>query len=198
MRPGLVIFDNDGVLVDSEPLANQVLADLLTACGYPTTFDDAVARFMGGTIASVRTTVEAETAAALPPDFEDRYHAALFASFDAGLRPVPGVPVVLDQLERQGVPFCVASSGTHERIRRALSTTGLRGRFPEQRIFSADDVARGKPAPDLFLWAAARMRVPADRCLVVEDSPAGVAASKAAGMTVVGYAAMTPPARLAG
>ena len=192
----LVIFDNDGVLVDSEGLANQVLADLLTSYGYPVTRDEAVRRFMGTTMAGVRATVEEASGAPLPADFEQRYHDGLFAGFRSGLQPVPGVVAVLDDLERRGVPFCVASSGTHERIRLALSIVGLLDRFGD-RIFSADDVARGKPAPDLFLHAAARSSTPPERCVVVEDSPAGVTAARAAGMRVVGYAAMTPAARLA-
>jgi HAD superfamily hydrolase (TIGR01509 family) len=192
----LVIFDNDGVLVDSEGLANQVLADLLTSYGYPVTRDESVRRFMGTTMAGVRATVEDEIGAPLPADFEQRYHDGLFAGFRSDLQPVPGVVAVLDDLERRGVPFCVASSGTHERIGLALSIVGLLDRFGD-RIFSADDVARGKPAPDLFLHAAARMSTPPERCVVVEDSPAGVTAARAAGMRVVGYAAMTPAARLA-
>jgi HAD superfamily hydrolase (TIGR01509 family) len=197
-RWDLVIFDNDGVLVDSEVLANQVLADLLSDCGYPATRDECVRRFMGGTIVGIRKIVEAEAAMVLPTDFEDRYHQGVFAAFRTSLQPVSGVVAVLDELARRRVPFCVASSGTHERIRLALSTVGLLDRFPEGRIFSAEDVAHGKPAPDLFLLAASRLGADARRCLVVEDSPAGVTAARAAGMTVVGYAAMTPAERLAG
>lgn len=193
----LVIFDNDGVLVDSERLANRVLADLLSACGYPVTFEECVRRFMGGTVAAVRAIVEDEAAILLPVDFEERYHEALFASFRAELQPVAGVVALLDELERAGVPFCVASSGTHERIRFALTTVGLLDRFPDDRIFSAEDVAHGKPAPDLFLLAASGLGVDTENCVVVEDSPAGVQAALAAGMAVVGYAAMTPPERLA-
>jgi HAD superfamily hydrolase (TIGR01509 family) len=150
---------------------------------------------MGTTMAGVRAAVEDETGAPLPADFEQRYHDGLFAGFRSGLQPVPGVVAVLDDLERRGVPYCVASSGTHERIRLALSIVGLLDRFGD-RIFSAEDVARGKPAPDLFLHAAARSSTPPERCVVVEDSPAGVAAARTAGMRVVGYAAMTPVARL--
>lgn len=193
----LVIFDNDGVLVDSEPAANRVLAGLLGDCGYPVTFDGCVSRFMGSSLARVRQVVEDETGTRLPDDFEDRYHAGLFAAFRAGLPAVAGVVGVLDELDRRGVPFCVASSGTHERIRLALSTVGLLDRFPEDRIFSAEDVAHGKPAPDLFLRAAAQLAVEPSRCLVIEDSPLGVAAARAAGMGVIGYAAMTPADRLA-
>lgn len=193
----LVIFDNDGVLVDSERLANTALAEILTDAGVPTTLDEAVQRYMGGTLAGVRAKVEPDLGRPLPTDFEHRYHEMLFARFAAGLEPVPGVPAVLDMLDATGRPYCVASSGTHERIRLALKTVGLLDRFPEERIFSAEDVAHGKPAPDLFLHVAAALGVAPDSCVVVEDSPAGVEAARAAGMAVVGYAAMTPSARLA-
>jgi HAD superfamily hydrolase (TIGR01509 family) len=183
------------VLVDSEGLANQMLADLLTACGHPTTLDEAMRRYMGGTLGGVRARVENETGVALPADFEERYHDALFARFRAELRAVAGVAEVLDHLDRRGVSYCVASSGTHERIRLALSLVGLLDRF--ERIFSAADVVRGKPAPDLFLHAAARSGVDAAAFVVVEDSTAGVAAAVAAGMRVIGYAAMPPAERLA-
>jgi HAD superfamily hydrolase (TIGR01509 family) len=193
-RPELVIFDNDGVLVDSERLANGILADLLTEAGLAYTLDEAVHEFMGGTLARVRTSVEPRLGRALPADFEDEYHRRLFESFSR-LQPVPGVTGVLDALDQAGTPYCVASSGTHDRIDTALTAVGLRARFP--RVFSASDVEHGKPAPDLFLHAAAEMDVPPAGCAVVEDSPLGVAAAKAAGMTVFGYAAMTPAGKLA-
>lgn len=196
-RPGLVVFDNDGVLVDSELLANAALARILTAYGIPTTTEDSIRDFMGGSMARVRDLTRARHGRELPADFEDTYHEAVFAAFRAGLTPVPGVEGVLDALDAAAVPYCVASSGTHERIRVTLGITGLRDRFPDARIFSSQDVAHGKPAPDLFLLAAAKMRVPAADCVVIEDSPLGVAAARAAGMRVHGHAAMTPPDRLA-
>lgn len=192
----LVVFDNDGVLVDSERLANGVLAGLLTEWGLATTVEDSIRRYMGGTLARVRASVEGETGRRLPDDFEERYHEGLFAGFRNGLEAVAGVGEVLDELEGLGVPCCVASSGTHERIRLALSTVGMLDRFGGDRIFSAEDVAHGKPAPDLFLLAAERLGVKPDRCVVVEDSPTGVEAARAAGMHVVGFAAMTPAERL--
>ena len=191
-----MIFDNDGVLVDSERLANTILAELLTEAGLPYTLDEAVRDFMGGSMVSMRTKAEALLGSALPADLEDRYHARLFDGF-AQLQAVPGVEAVLDALDAAGTPYCVASSGTHDRIRTALSAVGFWGRF-EGRVFSAEDVAHGKPAPDLFLHAAAALDSKPDACVVIEDSPLGVAAAKAAGMTVFGYAAMTPPDRLAG
>ncbi|MFE5333454.1 HAD family hydrolase [Embleya sp. NPDC056575] len=197
MRPELVLFDNDGVLVDSEPIANRVLAALLTELGVPTAYEDSLRDYLGGTMARVHTIVRERDGVTLPEDFDHVYHERVFAGFRAELEAVPGVVEVLAALDAAGVPYCLASSGTHERIRLALTRTGLIGRFPESVIFSSQDVARGKPAPDLFLHAAATMGVDPARCVVVEDSPLGVEAARAAGMTVYGHAAMTPPERLA-
>lgn len=191
----LVVFDNDGVLVDSERLGNRVLADLLTECGFPITFDDCVHRFMGGTLAGTRSAVEAESGTPLPDDFEDRYHETLFAVFRSSLQPVAGVEAAIEALQRSGTPICVASSARHEKIKVSLSTVGLFDRF-DGRVFSAQDVSRGKPAPDLFLFAATESGVSPERCVVVEDSPAGVRGAKAAGMTVVGYVSLMPAERL--
>ncbi len=193
----LVVFDNDGVLVDSESLANRVLARLLSEMWRPTSFEECVETYLGGTIERVREMVEARSGQRLPGGFEARYHRDLFAAFDSGLGAVPGAEAVLDRLEEAAIPFCVASSGSHERIERALRLTGLWDRFAG-RVFSAGDVARGKPAPDLFLHAAARMGVAPAETVVVEDSPLGVEAARAAGMAVIGFAAVTRPARLAG
>ncbi|WP_041290652.1 HAD family hydrolase [Kribbella flavida] len=193
---GLVIFDNDGVLVDSERLANTILAELLTEAGLPYTLDEAVRDFMGGSMVSMRRQAEARLGRPLPADLEDRYHQRLFDGF-ANLRAIEGVADVLDHLDATGTPYCLASSGTHRRIHIALTTVGFRDRF-EGRIFSSEDVAHGKPAPDLFLHAAGTLGFAPDDCVVVEDSPLGVAAANAAGMTVFGYAAMTDPAKLAG
>jgi HAD superfamily hydrolase (TIGR01509 family) len=191
-RFDLVIFDNDGVLVDSEGHANRILSELLGECGHPLSCEECVVRFMGSSLASMRQAVEADLGRALPGDFEARYHARLFDVFRRELRPMPGVIEALDRVE---AATCVASSGTHERIRLALTTTGLFERFAG-RIFSAEDVARGKPAPDLFLHAAARLDVDPSRCAVIEDSPLGIEAANAAGMTAFGYARLTPAARL--
>lgn len=190
----LVIFDNDGVLVDSERLANGVLADVLTEMGAPTTVEQSIDRYMGGTMGRVRQLVLAD-GVVLPDDFDDVYHRRVFAAFERELSTVPGVVSVLDALEASAVATCVASSGTHERIELAHRVTGLTSRF-EGRVFSAEDVAHGKPAPDLFLHAASGCGVDPSVCVVVEDSPLGVEAARAAGMRVLGFAAMTPAARL--
>ncbi|MGW6282423.1 HAD family hydrolase [Kribbella sp. NPDC055071] len=192
---GLVIFDNDGVLVDSERLANTILAELLTEAGLPYTFEETVRDFMGGSMASMRKHAEARLGHPLPAELEDRYHQRLFDGF-AHLQAIEGVEAVLDHLQARGITYCLASSGTHRRIRTALTAVGFLDRF-EGRIFSAEDVAHGKPAPDLFLHAAATMGVKPLDCVVVEDSPLGVAAANAAGMKVFGYAGMTDPAKLA-
>jgi HAD superfamily hydrolase (TIGR01509 family) len=191
-RFDLVIFDNDGVLVDSEWHANGILADLLTESGLPCTREDCIREYMGSTLAHVREVAEARLGRPLPADLEERYHVRLFDAFRATLTAVPGVTRAL---ERIAVPTCVASSGTHERIRLALATTGLLPRF-EGRIFSAQDVARGKPAPDLFLHVAQRLGVAPERCAVIEDSPLGVEAANRARMTAFGFARMTAAERL--
>jgi HAD superfamily hydrolase (TIGR01509 family) len=198
MSYALVVFDNDGVLVDSEPLANGVLAAYLTELGHPTTYEESLRDFMGGAVHRVHDTVFARTGRRLPPEFDEELHFRTFAAFERALEPVAGAAEVLAGLNADGVPYCVASSSSHERIRLSLRKTGLDAFFDETRIFSAQDVGRGKPAPDLFLHAAASMGVAPADCAVVEDSPLGVSAAVAAGMDVYGFAAMTPPDRLAG
>jgi HAD superfamily hydrolase (TIGR01509 family) len=192
MRFDLVIFDNDGVLVDSEWHANGILADLLCEAGLPSTRESCIADYMGSTMSRVREIAEARLGRALPDDLEARYHERLFEAFRTKLTAVPGV---VDALAKIPLPTCVASSGTHERIRLALTTTALLKRF-EGRIFSAQDVARGKPEPDLFLHAARTLGIRPEACAVIEDSPLGVEAANRAGMTAFGFARMTPAERL--
>lgn len=184
----LVIFDCDGVLVDSERLANEVLARLLTSTGLPTTTDESIATYMGLSSASWTALASEKLGRPLPDDFLDRYQAGVFESFERELEEVPGVGEVVRGLRW---PTCVASSGEHERMRLTLGRTRLHDHF-EGRIYSATDVERGKPHPDLFLHAAERMGADPSRCVVVEDSPFGVRGAVAAGMTALGYAAMTP------
>lgn len=196
-RPGLVIFDNDGVLVDSERIANAAMADILTGYGVPTTTEEAIRDYMGGSMALVRAVIRERHGRDLPAEFEDTYHHAAFAAFRAELTAVPGVSDLLDALASAGIPYCVASSGTHDRIRLTLTTTGLIDRFADAAIFSSQDVAHGKPAPDLFLLAAEKMGFAPEDCAVIEDSPLGVTGARAAGMRVYGHTALTPPERLA-
>ncbi|WP_028805565.1 HAD family hydrolase [Streptomyces sp. 142MFCol3.1] len=198
MRYDLVIFDNDGVLVDSERISNTILAAHLTELGHPTSYEDSIRDYMGSAMHRIHDLVLERSGRRLPDDFDDVFHARVFAAFERELEPVPGAVQVLEKLAADGVPYCVASSGSHERIRVGHRRTGLDQWFDEERVFSSQDVGRGKPAPDLFLHAAERMGVPPQRCVVVEDSPLGVQAAHAAGMDVYGFTAMTPAAKLAG
>ncbi|MFJ6937305.1 HAD family hydrolase [Streptomyces sp. NPDC101132] len=194
----LVIFDNDGVLVDSERISNTLLAAYLTELGHPTSYEDSLRDHMGAAMHRVHELVLERTGRRLPDGFDETFHARVFAAFARELEPVPGVREMLDGLRASGTAYCLASSGSHERIRVGHRSAGLTGYFDDARIFSAEDVGKGKPAPDLFLHAAAKMGVAPERCVVVEDSPLGVQAAVAAGMDVYGFTAMTPAGRLAG
>jgi len=191
----LVIFDCDGVLVDSERIAARVQVALGVELGWPLTEDEVVDRFIGRSHLAIREQVAAQlgegTAAIWSARFEQRHREAV----DAGLTPVEGLPEALDRLS---VPTCVASSGSHDKMRHTLGHTGLYERFAG-RIYSATEVSRGKPAPDLFLYAARQMGVDPAACVVVEDSQPGVRAARAAGMRAFGYAGgLTPADRLEG
>ncbi|PYN79434.1 MAG: haloacid dehalogenase [Candidatus Rokuibacteriota bacterium] len=191
----LVIFDCDGVLVDSERIAVRIDVAVLTELGWPMTEAEVVERFMGRTDDDMASQIEAHLGRPLPANWEEPFQHLYREAFEAELAPVPGIVEALD-----GIPVttCVASSGSHERIRYTLGLTGLYRRFVG-RIFSASEVARGKPAPDLFLHAANRMRVHPAGCVVIEDSRYGVEAARAAGMRAFGYAGgLTPRHRLEG
>lgn len=192
----LVIFDCDGVLVDTERLTVGVEARLLTELGWPHTAEQVVARFMGRSSAAQLAELEERLGPELTAEFDRRSTAEVHEAFARELEAVAGIEDLLDHLQARGVATCVASSGTHERMRRTLGLTGLYDRFAG-RLFSATEVARGKPAPDLFLHAAAAMGVEPGRCAVVEDSVYGVQAAVAAGMTAYGFAGgLTPAHRL--
>lgn len=180
----LVIFDCDGVLVDSEPIASRLLARELTALGYPIAAEGCKARFTGMSMRRVMAMVEADWGRPLPPDFELEMRRKDFEAFTAELKPCPGVAETLPGL---ALPKCVASSGAPEKIRHSLTVTGLIGHF-DGHLFSASEVPRGKPAPDLFLHAAASMGMAPEDCVVIEDARAGVEAGRAAGMRVLGFA----------
>ncbi|MEU3315414.1 HAD family hydrolase [Streptomyces sp. NPDC006662] len=191
----LVIFDCDGVLVDSERIAARVQVALGAELGWPITADEVVDRFIGRSHAAIREQVAArlgeDTAATWSERFEQLHREAV----DAEITPVKGLPEALDAL---ALPTCVASSGSHDKMRHTLGRTGLYGRFAG-RIFSATEVAHGKPAPDLFLHAARQMGADPATCLVIEDSQPGVRAARAAGMRSFGYAGgLTPAERLEG
>ncbi len=194
----LVIFDNDGVLVDSEPLANTVLSGYLTELGHPTSYEDSLRDYMGGALHRVHDLVFETSGQRLPEEFDRTLYARTFAAFEQELVPVAGVEDVLAALVAGSVPYCLASSGSHERIRVGHRAAGLSRWFGEEVVFSAQDVGKGKPEPDLFLHAAREMGVEPARCVVIEDSPLGVQAATAAGMDVYGFTAMMPAERLAG
>ena len=178
----LLIFDCDGVLVDSEPLACRVDAEVLTAAGFPFTADEIRDRFVGTSLADMVARIEAEQGRALPEDLGERLTRTLLARFETELKPVPRVREAILALPHRR---CVASSSTPDRIALSLRVTGLADLF--ERVFSAVEVKRGKPAPDLFLHAAAGLGVAPAECLVIEDSPFGVAAARSAGMRVIGF-----------
>ena len=179
----LVIFDCDGVLVDSEALACVVHADVLTAYGYAITAEQVHERFLGRSAREARAEVEAEMGRVLPEDYTAELKSTIDRVFGAQLQPVAGVADVLAGLDQKK---CVASSGTPTRIRSSLATTGLIHHFGEH-LYSGLQVERGKPAPDLFLFAAAQMGADPARCVVIEDSIHGVTGAVAAGMTVFGF-----------
>ncbi|MFY9713725.1 MAG: HAD family hydrolase [Microbacterium sp.] len=186
----LVIFDCDGVLVDSETLSVEIDRRVLSELGWELTVDEVVHRFVGRSDAHFRAEVETHLGRLLPDDWENRYQPWYREAFTRDLEAVPGVITALDAISSA---TCVASSGTHEKIRFTLGLTGLLPRF-ENTIFSAVDVENGKPAPDLFLHAASRMGVPPSRCVVIEDSRFGVEAARAAGMRAFGYCGGLTPA----
>ncbi|GAA1895744.1 HAD family hydrolase [Streptomyces sodiiphilus] len=191
----LIIFDCDGVLVDSEPLALRVCAGLGSELGWPLTEEEIIDRFLGRSESAVGEQIAARLGDAAAAVWAEQYVRRLNEAIDAGLTAVPGITEALDALN---VPHCIASSGSHAKMRRTLGRTGLYDRFAG-RIFSAAEVPRGKPAPDLFLHAAARSGVDPERCAVVEDSQYGVRAARAAGMRSYGYAGgLTPAAWLEG
>lgn len=183
----LVVFDCDGVLVDSERLTVILEARLLTELGWPMSESEVIQRWMGRAAAAQITEVADRLGAATADEFDRRLTTELERAFATDLSPVAGIPQQLDRLAELGVASCVASSGTPARMAVTLGATGLLPRF-EGRIFSAVEVDHGKPAPDLFLHAAERMGVVPERCVVVEDSVPGVLAAVAAGMHVLGYA----------
>ena len=191
----LVIFDCDGVLVDSERLAVRVDVRVLAALGWALSEREVIDRFLGRSHEFFIAEIEAHLGRRLADDWEDPFHPLYRDAFAAELKPVDGVVEALDRIT---MATCVASSGTHDKMRYTLGLTGLYERFAG-RIFSASEVAKGKPAPDLFLHAAERMGVEPAACAVVEDSWYGVEAARAAGMVALGFAGgLTPADKLRG
>ena len=188
MTPALVIFDCDGVLVDSEAIANRIMAETITNSGIPITYEDCRARFVGGTLQRVIDTVEEWLGRPLPPGWREEFEARRDAAFRRELKAVPGVEGAIEAIVAGGAAVCVASSGTPAKMALTLGITGLKRHFGDN-LFSATMVTRAKPAPDLFLYAAERMGRRPEDCVVVEDSLPGVSAAVAAGMRALAYAA---------
>jgi HAD superfamily hydrolase (TIGR01509 family) len=178
----LLIFDCDGVLVDSEVLSCRIDAEFLTEIGVPYTAEEIARQFLGVSLKTMISRIESERDCKLPDDFSEKLNRTLFARFETDLKPIEGVR---DAILSLPFPRCVASSSIPERIALSLRVTGLADLF--DNIFSSTQVARGKPAPDLFLHAASRMNTLPEECLVIEDSIAGVQAARAAGMRVIGF-----------
>ena len=179
----LIIFDCDGVLVDSEVISCRAHANALTRHGYPISSEQVSRRFLGRSTKQANLEIETELGRKLPEAYHGDLQDELFRSFEADLEAIRGIHDVLDVVTQA---VCVASSGSHQRMQVSLGSTGLHERLAPN-IFSSSQVKNGKPAPDLFLFAADQMGVPPERCVVIEDSLAGIAGARAAGMTVFGF-----------
>jgi HAD superfamily hydrolase (TIGR01509 family) len=183
VSPELIIFDCDGVLIDSETIACRADAACLAEIGIALSAEEIMQHYLGISAAAMCADIERRYGGSLPAGFLERLRLRTAAAFEAELKPMAGVEAVLAELRQRR---CVASSSAPERVRHSLSLTGLL-RFFEPHLFSAAQVARGKPAPDLFLFAAAQMGAMPESCTVIEDSAPGVRAAVAAGMRVIGF-----------
>ena len=191
-RFGLVIFDCDGVLVDSELITNRIFARMLNELGLAISLEDMFERFVGRSMPQCLEIITKLLGRPVPQQFVEEYHSRSAAALKAELKAVPDIETLLAAMR---IPFCVASSGTHEKMQTTLGITGLLPQF-RGKMYSVTEVAQSKPFPDVFLHAARQQGVmPAD-CAVIEDTPTGVRAGVAAGMTVFGYCALTPKQRL--
>jgi HAD superfamily hydrolase (TIGR01509 family) len=179
----LIIFDCDGVLVDSEVISCRAHADVLSRHGYQITSDEVFERFLGRSTRQANLEIEAELGRKLPDGYHTDLQDELFGNFERDLEAIRGIHDALDRITQR---VCVASSGSHQHMRVSLGSTSLYERLAPN-IFSASQVKNGKPAPDLFLFAASEMKVPPERCIVIEDSVAGITGARAAGMTVLGF-----------
>lgn len=192
----LVVFDCDGVLVDSEVISNEVLARALTEEGLPTTLAESRRDYQGLLLADIDSWVHARLGRPLAEDWLERYERERAVAFRRELRAVSGVAEAVRRIQAAGVAVCVASQGKLEKTRLSLKLTKLDGLFRDEALFSAYSVPRDKPHPDLFLHAAVSMAAEPARCAVVEDTPSGVTAAVAAGMRAVGYVADSDAAAL--
>ena len=183
MPPELLIFDCDGVLIDSEVIACRADAACLAEIGVALSAEEIMQRYLGISASAMCADIEQRLGRSLPTDFAETLRLRVAVAFEAELRPIPGIEAALAALPQRR---CVASGSAQERVRHSLSLTGLL-RFFEPYLFSAAQVARGKPAPDLFLFAAASMHAASGACAVIEDSPVGVRAAVTAGMRAIGF-----------
>ncbi len=190
----MVLFDCDGVLVDSEPITNQLMRDDLVAYGLDLPLDEIMRLFVGGTMIGVFERAR-EMGAPLPDDWVETFYQKMFDTLAKQVTPIPGAADVLTRLQAAGIPFAVGSNGPHEKMRITLARCGL-AELLAGRVYSREDVANPKPAPDVYLKAATDAGIAPERCAVIEDSASGAKAGQAAGMTVFGFAADTPAARL--
>jgi len=181
--PKLIIFDCDGVLVDSEPLSNRVIAGIMTEIGISMTTEEAIQQFAGGSLQRVNDFVISRTGAELPGGLEDVYRERSYALFQKELQPIPGIEKALQTIDFQR---CVASNGPLHKMKLNLKLTGLSSYFGDD-LFSAYEIGFWKPDPKLFLHAAEKMGYPPDKCVVIEDSLHGIHAAKSAGMRVLGF-----------
>ncbi len=183
---GALIFDFDGVIADSEAIANTVLAETVTGLGHATTLDQALARYMGRRWTEVVAEIEAAIGKPVPSNFSDQLRFATLERFRTDLKEVSGATAFIRRFSH--IPRCIASSSSIDRLQLCLSVLGLEVEFGGH-VYSADMVARGKPHPDIFLYAASKLGVNPNECLVIEDSAGGIRAAVAAGMTAVGLSA---------
>jgi HAD superfamily hydrolase (TIGR01509 family) len=193
----LVIFDCDGVLVDSEAISNAVMAASITAAGLPTTAEEVAARYQSMRLAEIGATIERQLGKGLGEAFWDQFDEDRTAAFQSSLKAVDGASETLAAIQSAGISTCVASQARLSKTKLTLGLTGLRRLFADSELFSADTVPRGKPFPDLFLHAASALGVAARDCAVVEDSSIGIRAALAAGMQAIAYVppGATPPSR---
>jgi HAD superfamily hydrolase (TIGR01509 family) len=189
---GLVIFDCDGVLVDSELITNRIFVGMLNELGLALSLEDMFDQFVGRSMPQCLEIIAKLLGRPVPPHFVEQYQARSATALRAELKAVPDIETVLAALR---IPYCVASSGSHEKMQTTLGITGLLPQF-RGKMYSVTEVARSKPFPDVFLHAARQQRVAPADCAVIEDTPTGVRAGVAAGMTVFGYCALTPKQRL--
>ncbi|NVK34215.1 MAG: HAD family phosphatase [Rhodobacteraceae bacterium] len=188
MKPELVIFDCDGVLVDTETIANQVLAKVMTDLGVPMDGHTSQRTFMGRTLEAVQEIAEDMSGKTLPADWPDMIRKLDLEAFEAGVSAIDGVTDVVAFLKDQNIPYCVGSSGKYAKMKVTLGSSGLLPLF-EDVLYSAQDCKAGKPAPDIFLLAASGMGKAPEASVVIEDSIPGIMAARAAGMKVFGYTA---------